>query len=102
MGGRSGSRTAAHTLIALDAVGTRFAVSSAQARLIEKAGRDGGRFVYGREVVSAQKLASLKLGVLEDNGSLGQGGNTDGERWFFKLVEGVRMEGLRVIQGGAK
>jgi len=83
MSGRSGSAVAAHTkLVHHD--GTNFAVSPAQYRLLQRAGRAGGGcYVQGSQERSAAKLVNLKLGTTEAE----CGPNV--ERVFFMLADGV-------------
>jgi hypothetical protein len=90
MSGRSGSRVAAHTRLARIG-GLLFAVSPAQARLLDRCRAGGGAtHVMGSEVRSARTLVSLRLGSLRDDGNCTlRGGIVDGERWTFEIAEGV-------------
>lgn len=95
MSGRSGSSVARHTpLVRVGAV--TFALSGAQARLVRRALAAGGVVhVYGREVLPARKLASLRVAELVDDGPFGpkDTSNADGERWTLKLAADVTLEG---------
>jgi len=91
MGGHSGKAVASHTPI-VKRGGQRFAVSTAQRRLIERAIRDGGSLhVKGGEVRTARAL--ILFGELRDEGALSTSGagNPDGERWIFTLKEGITL-----------
>ncbi len=94
MGGRSGSVVARHTPI-LSHGGNHYTISPAQMRIVKRAlEHKGACYVKGVEVRSAQKLVDGGYGMLTDDGSFGpkQGAsNTDGERWTFKLAEGVSI-----------
>lgn len=90
MGGHSGTRVARHTPILLVG-GNRFAVTKAQLALVArcKASKTGVVFLRGPEVRTAEILQALHAGVLTDDGSVVLSGHVDGERWSFKLKEGV-------------
>lgn len=92
MGGRSGTRVAGHTLLAIKG-SSAFAISEAQARIIGRARRDGGgTYLRGAEVRSARKLESLGLAELRDDGDARDGdGTVDGERWWFSVAEPLTL-----------
>jgi hypothetical protein len=94
MGGRSGRATAAHTPL-IRYGDARFAVSTAQLELVRASLERGGIYVKGARVRSAALLVRLGVATLTDDGAFGPkagASNIDGERWTFKVVEGVEVE----------
>lgn len=91
MSGRSGRVVSRHTHL-VGRGGVYFAVSAAQLALVQRA-RGGAIHIKGAEVRSAQKLVSLQLATLQDDGAFGptHSSNTDGERWTFEIAEGVEV-----------
>jgi len=95
MSGNTGRAVGRHTLLAHRG-DTSFAISPAQLRIVKRALAHGGAtYVKAGEVRSAEKLVSLKLGELQDDGAFGPttSSNADGERWTFTVAKGISTSG---------